>query len=169
MAGTSHLRRLWRAAWQAGLVLLVLGGVHLLQTRDTVSGQAPAFQARDLQGRPLALADYAGRPVLLHFWASWCPVCRFEEGAIDALADDRPVVTIAVSSGSDEELMQYLKDRQLDFDVINDPGGTLAARYGVQGVPTSFVVGPQGEIRFTSVGYTTGIGLRIRMWLAGWE
>lgn len=160
------LRLLGRAAWQAGLVVLVLGAVHLLQTRDTVSGQAPAFQARDLQGRPLALADFAGEPVLVHFWATWCPVCRFEEGSVDALAVDRPVVTVAVSSGSDEELMQYLEERQLDFPVINDPGGALAARYGVQGVPASFVIGPEGEIRFTSVGYTTGIGLRLRMWLA---
>mgnify|MGYP005862278167 CR=1 FL=1 len=160
------MRRLGWAAWQAGLVVLVLGAVHLLQTRDTVSGQAPAFQARDLQGRPLALTDFAGRPVLVHFWATWCPVCRFEEDSIDALAADRPVVTVAVSSGSDEELMQYREERQLDFPVINDPGGALAARYGVEGVPASFVIGPEGKIRFTSVGYTTGIGLRVRMWLA---
>ncbi|WP_317623010.1 peroxiredoxin family protein [Thiohalobacter thiocyanaticus] len=64
-----HLTRLGRAAWQVALVLLVLGAVHLYRTWDTASGQAPAFQARDLHGRPVALSDYAGQPMLVHFWA----------------------------------------------------------------------------------------------------
>ncbi|HSH28362.1 MAG TPA: protein disulfide oxidoreductase [Thiohalobacter sp.] len=164
-----HLTRLWRAAWQAALVLLVLGAVHLYRTWDTASGQAPTFQARDLQGRPVALADYAGQPMLVHFWASWCPVCRLEEGSIDALARDHPVLTVALDSGGDGELKQYMEEQGLEFTVINDRDGTIAARYGVQGVPASFVIDPQGDIRFTSVGYTTGIGLRLRLWLAGWE
>lgn len=164
-----HLTRLGRAAWQVALVLLVLGAVHLYRTWDTASGQAPAFQARDLQGRAVALADYTGRPVLVHFWASWCPVCRLEEDSIDAIAHDHPVLTVALDSGSDGELKQYMAEQGLEFTVINDRDGAIAARYGVQGVPASFVIGPQGDIRFTSVGYTTGIGLRLRLWLAGWE
>ncbi|MAT64170.1 MAG: protein disulfide oxidoreductase [Gammaproteobacteria bacterium] len=164
-----HLTRLGRAAWQAALVLLALGAVHLYRTWDTASGQAPAFQARDLQGRPVAPADYAGRPMLVHFWASWCPVCRLEEDSIDAIAHDHPVLTVALDSGSDGELKQYMAEQGLEFTVINDRDGAIAARYGVQGVPASFVIGPQGDIRFTSVGYTTGIGLRLRLWLAGWE
>lgn len=164
-----HLTRLGRAAWQVALVLLVLGAVHLYRTWDTASGQAPAFQARDLHGRPVALSDYAGQPMLVHFWASWCPVCRLEEDSIDALARDRPVLTVALDSGSDGELKQYMTEQGLEFTVINDRDGAIAARYGVQGVPASFVIGPQGDIRFTSVGYTTGVGLRLRLWLAGWE
>ncbi|WP_317623011.1 redoxin domain-containing protein [Thiohalobacter thiocyanaticus] len=96
-------------------------------------------------------------------------MCRLEEDSIDALARDRPVLTVALDSGSDGELKQYMTEQGLEFTVINDRDGAIAARYGVQGVPASFVIGPQGDIRFTSVGYTTGVGLRLRLWLAGWE
>jgi thioredoxin-related protein len=51
--------------------------------------------------------------------------------------------------------------------VINDPDGALAAAWGVRGVPTFFVVDSQGMIRFREVGYTTGLGLRWRLWLVG--
>lgn len=161
-----HLKRLGRAAWQVALVLLVLEAVHLFQTWGTVTGPAPALVARDIQGRQVDLAAYRGRSVLVHFWATWCPVCRLEADSIDALARDHSVITVAVDSGSAEAVYRYLAERQLEFPVVMDQDGRLSDRYGVKGVPTSFIVGPSGEVRFTEVGYTTGIGLRLRMYLS---
>jgi hypothetical protein len=61
----------------------------------------------------------------------------------------------------------YLGERGLDFPVLVDPDGRLAGRYGVRGVPTTLVIGPEGRIRSREVGYTTGLGLRLRLWMAG--
>jgi len=51
--------------------------------------------------------------------------------------------------------------------VLNDPDGVIATRWGVRAVPASFIVDGAGQIRFVEIGYTTGIGLRLRLWLAG--
>ncbi|WP_297527522.1 protein disulfide oxidoreductase [Thiohalobacter sp.] len=159
-------QRLGRAAWQAGLVVLVLYALHLYQVRDTVEGPAPAFAGVDLDGRSLSLAEHAGRPVLVHFWATWCPVCRAEAGNISDLAEDHAVITIALEDTPPAQFKRFLAERELAYPVIRDPEGELAARYGVRGVPASFVVDADGNIRFTTIGYTTEAGLRLRMWWA---
>jgi peroxiredoxin len=59
-----------------------------------------------------------------------------------------------------------MDEQGLDFPVVLDEQGALAARFGVRGVPASFVLGSGGEIKFKEIGYTTELGLRARMWLA---
>ncbi len=149
------------------LLLLVLTAIHWWQTRDVASGPAPLLAGQLLDGRPVALADYRGRPLLVHFWATWCPVCRLEQGSIAALAQDYPVLTVATGSGSGEEVAAYLAEAGLDFPVLLDESGALGQAWGVRGVPASFVIDAEGRIAHVAVGYTTGLGLRARLWLAG--
>lgn len=168
----SDRRPLRRRSWlRWGAYLLFLLVVYLSarawQTRDLASGTAPEIQGVTLDGRQVALSDYRGGPVLLHFWATWCRICALEERSIDALADDYPVLTVALQSGDAAAVRSYLGERGLDFPVLVDPDGRLAGRYGVRGVPTTLVIGPEGRIRSREVGYTTGLGLRLRLWLAG--
>lgn len=134
--------------------------------RDMISGEAPDLAGLDLHGRPAALADYRGRPVLVHFWATWCRICRMEQGTIESLSRDWPVLTVATQSGDTAELARHMAENGLTHRVIPDPDGELAARYGVRGVPASFVVDAGGEIRFRETGFTTGWGLRARLWMA---
>lgn len=141
-------------------------GLRAYMQRDMAGGEAPALEGRLLSGAPVRLADYAGRPVLLHFWASWCPVCRLEQASIQALARDWPVLTVALQSGDEAEVRAYLQAQGLQWDTLNDPDGRIAARFGVYGVPATFVIDPEGRIRFRERGYTTGWGLRARLWLA---
>ncbi len=152
---------------EAALILVVVVAVGLWQTRGLPDGPAPLFGGTLLDGRPFALEEMRGRPLLLHFWGTWCPVCRLELGNIAAIAEDHQVVTIAMNSGDAEELRAYMEEHQLHFPVIPDEQGTLAARYRVRGVPASFIVDPGGVIRFVEVGYTSELGLRARLWWAG--
>lgn len=115
----------------------------------------------------VALSEASGEPVLVHFWATWCGVCRAEQGTIDALARDHRVITVASQSGGLGELGSYMSENTLSFTVVPDPRGQLASRWGVRAYPTSFVVGPDGSVRSVEVGYTTSLGLRARLWLAG--
>jgi peroxiredoxin len=103
---------------------------------------------------------------LIHFWATWCKICALNDGAIDGLAEDMQVVTIAMESGGEKDIRKEMEERELTFPVIVDGLGKLANKYHVKGVPTNYIIDANGKIRYVEVGYTTGIGLRIRMWLA---
>ena len=159
-------RWLWRIVKVLALLVLILG-VRAWQQSGTASGQAPALTGVMLGGKPVALKAFAGQPVLVHFWATWCPICRAEQDSIDALARDVPVITVAMQSGGHETVARYLQQEALHFPVLNDPDGMIASQWGVRAVPASFIVDGAGQIRFVEVGYTTGIGLRLRLWLAG--
>jgi peroxiredoxin len=59
-----------------------------------------------------------------------------------------------------------MSDKQLTFPVMLDSSGELARSFGVKGVPTSFILAPDGEISFVETGYSTELGLRLRLWLS---
>lgn len=152
---------------EAALLAAVLLAIHLYQTRNTVRGEAPGFSARLLDGSPVSLQDYRGKPLLLQFWATWCPVCNLEQGSIDAIARDHAVLSVALDDASPAEIRAWMSGKGVRYAVIADPSGQIAAAFGVQGVPTSIILDAGGVIRFVEVGYTTGPGLRLRLWWAG--
>jgi thiol-disulfide isomerase/thioredoxin len=103
--------------------------------------------------------------VLVHFWATWCPICRLEQDSIASIAADWPAITIATTSGSAEELSDYLREDGLTMPVLLDEHGEIARRWGVQGVPATFIVDGDNIIRHAGMGFATEIGLRLRLWL----
>ncbi|HKJ09808.1 MAG TPA: protein disulfide oxidoreductase [Gammaproteobacteria bacterium] len=164
--GKRRARRRWRWVLELAVILAVVVGIQAYRQRDTASGMAPPLTGRLLSGQRVSLAALHGRPVLVHFWATWCPVCRLEQGSIAAIARDHAVLTVAFQDGSAERVRAYMRREGLNYPVLADPDGVLASRYGVRAVPTSFIVGPRGRIRFVEVGYTSEAGLRLRLWLA---
>lgn len=150
------------------LLLLVALALEWFLTRGAAHGPAPSINALTLNGEPVSLKQLAGSPAAIHFWGTWCPVCKAEEGNIESIArSDFPLITVAMQSGRDDEIAAYLRKRGLDFPVINDRDGGLSHRYGVQGVPATFILDGKGNIRFVTRGYTTSAGLYARLWLAG--
>jgi peroxiredoxin len=160
-------RRRWRWLLEVALVAGVLFALHSYQTRNVADGTAPAFQARLLDGTRVSLDDYRGKPLLLQFWATWCPVCRLEQGGIDAIARDRPVLAVSLDEMNAEDLQAWMAGQGVSYPVAIDNSGELARLYGITGVPASFVIDGNGEIRFTEVGFTSETGLRLRLWWAG--
>lgn len=165
------LRKLLQIRWfrlvvEALLIILVLFAVRAWMLRDMVSGTVPEFQGNLLNGESYALLADKRRPLLIHFWASWCPVCELEQGSIQSISDDHAVITIAMQSGEAEEVIAYMQQEKLQFPVINDPDGIVAQRFGVRAVPSSFVIDENNNIMFRETGFTTETGLRLRLWLA---
>ncbi len=119
-----------------------------------------------IDGTPFDSDTYKGRPVLIHFWGTWCPVCRQEAPNIAAVARRYPVLTIAVNSRSDEHIRAWLRDHAIDYPVLNDPSGRWAARFKVSVYPTNFIYDTSGKLKFTEVGYSTTAGLLARMKMA---
>ncbi len=165
---TRKPRRWWRWVLEVLLIIAVVLLVRAWLARDLAQGPAPAFEANLLDGSPVSLADYADRPMLLHFWATWCPICRLEEGEIMRLSRSHPVLTVAMQSGPSWEVEAHLTERERELDVINDPDGALTRRYGVRAVPSTFIIDRDGQIVFRKQGYAPPLELRLRLWLARW-
>lgn len=148
------------------LILVVFIAIHWWQTRPLASGPAPPLSGWSAQGARLDIEQFRGQPVLVYFWATWCPICRAEQGGMRSIAEDYPVISVAMQSGDAAEVREYLREHRLDYPAIPDPRGETASLWGVDSVPTSFIVGPDGEIRHSTVGFTTESGLRARLWAA---
>ncbi len=152
------------------LLIFVVGGWlgNWWLTRDQATGVAPTLIGETLAGEKVSLANTANaEPTLVYFFAEWCPICSFQNSAIESIAEDHRVIAVAMQSGSDRQVERYLQDNQLSFTVINDQEGEISRDFGVFGVPALFVVQPDGMITDSLRGYSSQISLRLRLWLAG--
>jgi len=160
-------KKIYRWILEISIILIVLLAVRFWMQRDVVTGVAPNINAVTLNGQLFELYKDQRRPILVHFWATWCPVCKLEQSNIESTAKDYPVITIAMQSGHNEELIQFMQNEKLSFDVINDESGEISRSYNIRGVPVSFIINQENKIEFVEVGYTTEFGLRMRLWWAG--
>jgi len=106
------------------------------------------------------------KPILVHFWATWCPTCKFESPNVDTISKDYEVITIAVQSGSKENIQKYLDEHGLRFNVVNDSDGALSQKFNIQVFPTTLIYDKEKNLKFSEVGYTTTAGLYSRMLLS---
>jgi len=168
-SGKPPHRGKWRRyVINALVIIVVVAGIRLWQQRDMVSGAAPVLKGVTLTQQLYELPAHPDKPTLVHFWATWCPICRTEQGTIAAIARDHPnTITVAMNSGLTNEVKRYMQEQGIDFPTVNDPDGSISEVWGVHAVPASFIIAPDGKIQFVEVGYTTEMGLRLRLWWAG--
>ncbi len=158
--------RRFRLAIEVIGILVILLALRAWLYRDMAAGPVPELQGPLLNGEFYSITADSRRPLLVHFWASWCPVCKLEQQSIQSLSEAYPVITVAMKSGETSNITDYMRQEGLQFQVINDPDGVLAKRFGVGAVPSSFVITDNNQIAFRETGYTTGFGLQLRLWLA---
>ena len=158
------MKRWRRWLLEAGAVLGVFLTVRCYQTRELASGAMPVRELVTMDGKRVSLVGEA--PALVHAFATWCGVCKLEEGSVQSVAGSSRVIGIASRSGSAEQVRAYVREHELDFPVVVDADGSLAHKLGVRAFPTSFFVSPRGDIVTREVGYTTELGLRLRLWFA---
>ncbi len=159
-------KRLLRWSIEALLFLAVLVLIQTWQTRNAPKGLAPPLAARQLDGAAFSLEQRPSGPLLVYFWASWCPVCKLTSGQVESMAKDGQVITVAMQSGDDKAVSEFLRERELEFPVIVDAGGDISHAWGVEAVPALYVLDRENRIRHVMLGYTSGLGIRARMWLA---
>ena len=159
--GTPFLRGL---IFIVGMALAIVVGVRLFHSGERAAkGQsAPTWELPDLQGHPVRLEDFGGRPVLVNFWAVWCPPCRAEMPLLNDLARERrDVAVVAVDVGDDaDDVAAFLNAQGLTLPVALDRQGTIAAQYRVQGLPTTFFLDAQGVVREIHIGALDAHSLR---------
>ncbi len=164
----AQTKKRW-APWLIYIVLffVVMIGANWWKSRDALSGNLSEFSGKLMDGTTFTLADYAGEPILFHFWAIWCPICDLQKNSIQSIAQDYPVISIASWSEGKAAVNTYMQANYLTFPVMLDDSGKLAQTFGVKGVPASFILNRNGEIKFVETGYSTEYGLRFRLWLSG--
>ena len=116
-----------------------------------------------IDGTRTTFKGNSDQPVVIHFWATWCPTCKLEASNIEKISDSCQLITIAVNSGSSNELKAFMKERNLNYPVLNDKSGAIAKQFDVQAYPTTFIYNSKGELAFSEVGYTTWLGLEARL------
>lgn len=147
-------------------IVVFIGLVQAFMQRDMRTGKVPELAVKTIRGKDVADL-MAHKPAIIYFWGSWCGICTAIQGTISEVLQDYSGVTIALRSGNNAEVLNYLQTNKLDWPVVNDNEGVLAQKFGVSAVPAVFIVAPDGEVSFVTLGYVTEIGLRLRLWWTG--
>jgi len=114
---------------------------------------APGFTLAALNGNPITLSDLRGKVVVLNLWASWCPPCRTEMPALNAIYQkfrEKGLVVLGVNTTfQDDETnaRAAIRDWGLAFPIVFDRDGATSRQYRVQAMPTTFFIGRDGVIR----------------------
>jgi thiol-disulfide isomerase/thioredoxin len=141
--------------------LIALAVVIMLATRDDSSyvaastntaqyPPAPEFTLAGLEDSQISLSDFRGHYVLLNFWATWCPPCQAEMPDLQAYYREyraQGFILLAVNVQEDPDTVSaFLQAKGFDFPVVLDMTGAVYYQYGGNGLPTSFLIGPDGEL-----------------------
>lgn len=147
------------------LLALIIIALQFWLKKDIRTGISPNIVATTLDGSSFNLHATQEKPLLLHFWATWCGVCAVEQPFIKSFAEDYTVVSVALSSGSDEEIRRYAQENDMQFPIISDPDGSISKQFGVFAVPSNLFINRKLEIQYTDRGLISPIGLRARYWM----
>lgn len=129
--------------------------------------RAPAFAAPSLSGKGnLQLSQYRGKVVYLDFWASWCAPCLTAIPEIEKLRsefspDDFQVLAVNLDQKK-KKAMRFLSKTPISYPSCSDPKGRLPNQYGLETMPTAYLIDREGVIRYVHEGFKRGDGKKIR-------
>lgn len=117
---------------------------------------AKDFRLENLDGETVSLSDFKGRVVVVNFWATWCPPCRFEIPSMQRAwlrMKEEDVMMLAVHvGGNNDKVWSFTGEFGIDFPVLMDVDSTVADAWPMRGLPSTFIVDPQGRIAYQAIG-----------------
>ena len=136
--------------WLLGWSLLHKEPLTGLSGITMVNRPAPDFTLTTFDGTKISMADLKGKPVVLNFWASWCPPCRVEAPLLEQAwraYKERGVSFLGVDlQDKKEDALAYIREFGITYSMGPDPTGEISIDYGVSGLPVTFFVSREGEI-----------------------
>lgn len=117
---------------------------------------APDFTLSGPHGKRYRLSDMRGKPVIVNFWATWCPPCRAEMPALQRAweaIEEQGIVILAINVGEDAKTVrEFLAEVPVDFPLPLDTDSTVTQSWPLKGLPTTFVVDPEGRLAYRAEG-----------------
>lgn len=153
------------------LYLVIFMGIYTAFTlyRQPVIPQIPTWQMNTLNGQVVDVEKMSqDGAVLLYFWGSWCHVCHTTSPKVNELSKSNQVLSIAVSSGDDKAVSDFLAKNNYQFKTVNDETGELFGAWQGQVTP-SYVIVKDGQMVQGFVGIQPNWLLKTRLWLARWQ
>ncbi len=148
-----------RLGWLAACVLLAAAPVP---SAAVEAGQpAPAFQSPLLSADGnVALSDYRGKVVYLDFWASWCSPCLISLPLLEELRKEFPAESfqiLAVNVDTDPtKARRFVRARKIGYPSAADPDGRIPEAFGLETMPTSYLIDRKGVVRYVHEGFRKG-------------
>jgi len=131
-------------------------GIGLLGAPAQVNYPAPKLELIDLQGDPVSLSDYKGQVVLVNNWATWCPPCEAEMPELQSYYQNHQqqnFTVIAIEAGDPlPEIVAFVERYTLTFPVWQDPRLKAVAAFRYSGLPSSYVINENGDVRLVWTG-----------------
>ncbi len=117
---------------------------------------APRFSLPDMQDKPHELTDYLGKPVIISFWATWCPPCRKEipyfNSAWDKLKDDGITMLLVNINEGKETIEAYEKQVPINPTILRDETAGQLNNWNLTGLPVTFILDPEGRVVYQAMG-----------------
>ncbi|MFO0838761.1 MAG: redoxin domain-containing protein [Phycisphaerae bacterium] len=123
-------------------------------------GKAPNFTLSTPDDKSISLASLKGKVVVLDFWATWCGPCKMAMPGIQKLHEkykDKPVAIFGVNCWERGDAPKFMKDKNYTYGLLLK-GDDVAKTYNVSGIPTFYVIGPDGKILFADSGFDKDAG-----------
>ncbi|HPR63732.1 MAG TPA: TlpA disulfide reductase family protein [Thermoanaerobaculia bacterium] len=137
------------------------------------SGSSPStspndFALESLEGKTVRLSDYDGKPVLVVFFATWCPPCRMEIPHLKKMHGDELVDILAVDIREpSSKVERFVKDQDIPYTVLLDEEGQVSNRFSVSSIPTTLLINPDGSIYKRITGFDPSIESIVSSWVNG--
>ena len=135
-------------------------------------GGTREFTLTDLDGNRVSLASFKGNSVvILDFWATWCPPCRMTMPVLQRLKDslgNRGLVVLSIDQGENpDKVRSFIRQNGLTMRILMDNASSVANAWGVNGIPSLFVIDKEGNVRHHEVGYEPAMETRLSEIISG--
>jgi len=161
MVGRGQLHSIWAKGWSllslaTLLVILLLtvpsrGGEMGGQVGTGVGDLAPDFSLPDLRGQQICLSAFRGKRVILNFWSTWCKPCVQEMPAMEAFYQKSrsagiEILAVSINTERDSTVKRFAERLNLSFPILLDRDKTVARKYKVFALPTTYLINQEGII-----------------------